>query len=790
MATQHGDFLSQPVTALAGVGPKKAVRLKTLRIETVGDLLHHYPRRYEDRRNARRIADLFPNGSGGFGAADAEDAAGGALGVAGSGASDAPGRSGSAGATDGESVLVRAHVESVSIPPYSARKLTRAPMKVRVGDGSGVMQLIFFNYQYLKNAFETGREYLFYGSVRRESGGLTMVHPDFEPADGKNAASGFGIVPVYGLTAGIVQKYLRGLVRQALDACAYAHGADGADSSLGVGIGGRFGSDGMGTGSADSMEILPESVARQNKLAPAGYALAHIHFPANEQTFRAARYRLVFEELFLLQAGLLRIRKRQARESDGIVFADFPADVFAAVLPFEMTGAQKRATEEIYADMERPVAMHRLLQGDVGSGKTAVAMAACFKAAGSGYQSVLMAPTEILAAQHHAEFSRVLGKASRVGFLAAGLAPKEKSSVKERLKAGEIDILIGTHAVIEQDVAFARLGLVVTDEQHRFGVNQRLRLQEKGAVPDVLVMTATPIPRTLAMILYGDLDVSVLDEMPPGRKPVTTRFVGSEKREPVYDFAEKQMRKGRQVFVVAPQIEEDEFNNNNNNNNETEDRSEAGWGASSANRSEGAPHAPSAALRSAEGLAAELGTRFPAFRVGMLHGAMKQAEKDCVMRDFADKTIDMLVCTVVVEVGINVPNATMMIVENAERFGLAQLHQLRGRVGRGAEKSFCVLISDSRSELARKRGETLEATNDGFRIAEIDLELRGPGDLFGVRQHGLPELKIADLAKHLRVVRIVNREATALFQADPFLDAPENARLRDALDRLGEGHSA
>jgi ATP-dependent DNA helicase RecG len=751
MSAQHGDFLSQPITVLAGVGSKRAVCLKVLGVETVGDLLHHYPRRYEDRRNVRRIADLCPNG--------------------------------------GESILIRARIESVSIPSYSARKHPRAPMKVRAVDGNDAIQLIFFNFQYLKDAFEIGREYLFYGSVRCESGALTMVHPDFELADGKNAGSGFGIVPVYGLTAGIVQKYLRGLVRQALD------------------LVGCLDADSTGASTIDNIEILPDSVARRNRLAPAGYALAHIHFPANEQAFRSAQYRLIFEELFLLQAGLLRLRKRQLRDVDGIAFAEFSVDEFSARLPFAMTDAQKRATGEIFGDMERPVAMHRLLQGDVGSGKTAVAMAACFKAAKSGYQSVLMAPTEILAAQHHVEFARILCREPaqtdcvclHVGFLAAGLPPKEKASVKELLKTGKIDILIGTHAVIEQDVVFARLGLVVTDEQHRFGVNQRLRLQEKGAAPDVLVMTATPIPRTLAMILYGDLDVSVLDEMPPGRKLVTTRFVGSEKRGQVYDFAERQMRKGRQIFVVASQIEEDESGkSNNDDHSETEERGGAGRPKTgmplaaneSASRAGASPYVPETDLRSAEGLAAELRSRFPEFRVGMLHGAMKQAEKDRVMRDFVGKTIDMLICTVVIEVGINVPNATMMIVENAERFGLAQLHQLRGRVGRGADKSFCVLISDSRSELARKRGETLEATNDGFRIAEMDLELRGPGDLFGVRQHGLPELKIADLAKHLRVVRIVNREATALFQDDPLLEAPENARLRGALDRLGEGHSA
>ncbi|MDR1797568.1 MAG: ATP-dependent DNA helicase RecG [Clostridiales Family XIII bacterium] len=690
------------VASLPGVGPKKAAQLQALGITDVGTLLRHFPRRYEDRRKLFSVRELldpaFPDGAPAF---------------------------------------LHVTVTGVTAPPFSRGGRSKIPLRVRAGDATGSLTVLFFGAAYLRNAFEAGASYWLYGPVRRDLAGPVMAHPEFGRLVEGGEESGGGIVPVYGLTAGISQKFLRGLVRHALD--------------------------GWQPDAPGFPEILPPGLLSNNNLAPAGVALPAIHFPKDEHALKSAQYRFVFEELFLLQAGLLWIRGKQGEGAGGIRFPAEPAlAAFEALLPFALTGAQRRAASEVYAGMEGPGAMHRLLQGDVGSGKTAVAMAGCFKAARSGYQSVLMAPTEILAAQHFAEFSRVLAGRARVDFLSSGLTAKEKAAVKERLLAGEVDILVGTHAVLEPDVAFRSLGFVVTDEQHRFGVAQRLRLREKGgaAAPDVLVMSATPIPRTLALILYGDLDVSVLDELPPGRKPVETRFVDSSKRDAAYDFCGKQLAKGRQAYVVAPMIAEGA-------------EEEALLGG-----------APGEGIKTAEGLFAELSQRFCGYRVGLLHGDMKPREKDEVMRAFAAGEIQVLCATVVIEVGVNVPNATVMIVENAERFGLAQLHQLRGRVGRGAAKSYCVLLSDSRSELARKRGETLAATNDGFAIAEMDLELRGPGDFFGVRQHGLPELKIADLAKHLKVVQKVSAEAKALFAEDPGLAAPEHARLRAYLEGL------
>ncbi|MDR1816414.1 MAG: ATP-dependent DNA helicase RecG [Clostridiales Family XIII bacterium] len=699
-----------PLTAFSGVGPKKAEQLAALGITSVETLLRHYPRRYEDRRQVRRVGDVLAGGLG-----------------------------------EGEAVVLRVRVLSVSAPPFSRGGRSRIPLRVRAEDDTGALTLLFFGATWLRNAFSEGADYWVYGPVRRDLSGPVMVHPEFERAEeGKDYG---GIVPVYGLTAGVTQKFLRGLVRQALDG----------------GIG-RL-----------AEEFLPPEIVTRHRLAPPDFALGNIHFPENDGALRSAQYRLVFEELFLLQTGLLWVRRRERGEG-GIAFGRAPSvSEFEDLLPFAMTGAQRRATEEVYADMERPAAMHRLLQGDVGSGKTAVAMAGCCKAARGGHQSVVMAPTEILAAQHFAEFSKTLGEGAglRTGFLASGLAAKEKADVKERLAAGEIDVLVGTHSVLEPDVVFARLGFVVTDEQHRFGVAQRLRLRDKGsgAVPDVLVMSATPIPRTLALILYGDLDVSVIDEMPPGRKPVETRFVDGTKRGAVYDFVEKQLRKGRQAYVVAPMIADADAEEDMPDSRDAPENDNPCGGE---HRS----------LPSAEGLFAELSERFRGFRVGLLHGGMKQREKEAAMLAFVSGETDLLCATVVIEVGVNVPNATVMVVEGAERFGLAQLHQLRGRVGRGAERSYCVLISDSRAELARRRGETLAETNDGFKIAEIDLELRGPGDLFGVRQHGIPELKIADLAKHLKVVQAVSEEAKALFAADPELTAREHAPLRKKLSQL------
>jgi len=677
-----------PVTSLPGIGVKRAETLLKLQIRNIDDLLRHYPRRYEDRRRPEPVLSL----------------------------------------KNGVAALVRVYVRRVINAPAGMRRI---PMKVICGDDSGEVTLLFFNTRWLSRAFAEGQEYWVYGTPRIGLAGFFMAHPDFEAvtqagAEGNVQDAGAGIIPIYPLTAGLTQKYLRAAIRAAMPA------------------------------TENMTEFLPDSLLMKRRLAPLAYALKQIHFPEDEHALNAARYRLVYEEWFLLQAKLLftRFHSRAVSvdKAPRIREEDFCVDDASRLFPYRLTGAQRRVIEEIRMDMTAAAPMHRLLQGDVGSGKTAVAAAAAMFAAGARFQTAVMAPTEILAAQHFMEFERLFHETGvRTALLTSSLSAAQRRDVLEGLKTGEISIVTGTHALIEPGVVFSRLGLVITDEQHRFGVRQRLLLREKGIDPDTLVMTATPIPRTLALMLYADLDVSVLDEMPPGRKPVETRFINSMKRDAAYEFAEREMAAGRQVYVVAPMIDDEE----------TDD-----------------PVQDQDALKSAVRLSDELSARFPLRRVGVLHGRMKGDKKDVTMRAFAAGEIDLLVCTVVIEVGVNVPNATMMIVENSERFGLAQLHQLRGRVGRGAEKSYCVLISDSKSELSVKRGETLSLEHDGFRIAELDLTLRGPGDIFGVRQHGLPELKIADPAKHMDILRKASEDAKELFLRDQGLEAPEHAILR------------
>ncbi|MDR2487294.1 MAG: ATP-dependent DNA helicase RecG, partial [Clostridiales Family XIII bacterium] len=496
-------------------------------------------------------------------------------------------------------------------------------------------------------------------------------------------------------------------------------------------------------------------------LCAIGFALAQIHFPSDREALTRARDRLIFEELFLLQAGLAFLKNEGASEGgedSGIAFgADARPEDFESLLPFDFTGAQRRVVQEVYADMEAARAMNRLIQGDVGSGKTAVAAAAVYKAVRSGCQAALMAPTELLAKQHCAELSHLFGESGVCGvsLLTSGMGAKARGEVLAGLRDGTTGLAVGTHALLQEDVSFARLGLVITDEQHRFGVRQRVGLARKNRDadaprPDVLVMTATPIPRTLAFVLYGDLDISVIDELPPGRKKVVTKAVGSARRGRVYDFVRGEIEGGGQVYVVAPLIEDGEGEL-------------AGM------------------LRSSESLHAELSQRFAGHEVALLHGAMRQDEKDAVMQGFSEGRISVLVSTVVIEVGVNVPNATVMVVENAERFGLAQLHQLRGRVGRGRAQSWCILVSDSESQEARQRMETMEQTDDGFAIAEKDLAMRGPGELFGTRQHGIPSLRIADLSKHVRTAARARDAAAHLLAGDPGLEAPAHYLLRETI---------
>lgn len=620
---------------------------------------------------------------------------------------------------DGDLVCVEAVVGTE--PQLSRIRRGLDLLRFRAVDETGAMQLTFFNQAYLKDQFRKGESYVFYGRAQVKGRFVSMTNPVFDRLADFGRVTG-RIVPVYRLTSGLSQNTVRSAVRQALDLSQ-----------------GRL-PDG-----------LPDCVADEYKLCTARYAYENVHFPADMQALSLARRRLVFEELFVLACalGLLRGGREGAQ---GRVLRGAGLGTFTGSLPFSPTGAQLRAMREAIGDMSSGKLMNRLVQGDVGSGKTLVAAACIWYAAQSGAQSAFMAPTEILAEQHYATLTGFLEPFGiRVAKLTGSMRAAEKRAVLSGLASGEYALCVGTHALLSGGVEFRDLALVVTDEQHRFGVQQRAALAEKGLRPHILVMSATPIPRTLALMIYGDLDVSLIDELPPGRQKVDTFAVDESYRARLGGFIEKLVSEGRQVFVVCPRIEEGE---------------EAGDG-----------------LKSAEEHAEELRQQLPGLRIACIHGKLKAREKDEIMSRFAAGETDVLVSTTVIEVGVDVPNAALMVVENAERFGLSQLHQLRGRVGRGKHKSWCILVSDAKGEEARARLSAMTHISDGFKIAEEDLRLRGPGDFFGSRQHGLPELHIADLGADMNVLKAAQDAAKRLLDSDPRLERPENKRLRS---RAGE----
>jgi len=667
--------LTTPVQDFPGIGPVRARQLAKLGLATVGDLLHYFPRGYEDRRAVSTVA-AAPE--------------------------DAP-------------VCIRAMVAQ---PPQLSRiRKGLELVKVKTVDATGVLNVTYFNQTYLKDALQVGEEYIFFGTAQRQGRSRQMANPVTEPV-GKGNITGC-ILPVYPLTAGISNNRLASLTRKAVEQCA-----------------------------ALVPEELPQEILEEYQLAHSDFSYQNIHFPESFELLELARRRLIFEELFYLSAGLALLKGRRTR-AEGTACPCPSLDPFLKLLPFAPTSAQRRVMEECRADMALPRPMNRLVQGDVGSGKTAVAAAAGWIAVQNGLQAALMAPTEILAQQHYSSLSRLLSPAGvEVGLLTGSMTPKQKKQVRQDLAQGKIQFVVGTHALLSQGVEFARLGLVVADEQHRFGVSQRSALASKGARPHVLVMSATPIPRTLALIVYGDLDVSVIDQLPPGRKPVDTFVIGEDKRARMYHFVRKLVREGRQVYIICPAVEEGE-----------------------------------ADLKAVTTYARQLQTQvFPDLRLGLVHGKLKPKEKEPVMAAFAAGELDVLVSTTVVEVGVDVPNAALIVVENAERFGLSQLHQLRGRVGRGEHQSYCVLVTSSQSPDSRARLKTLASTADGFRIAEEDLKLRGPGDFFGNRQHGLPQLHIADLAGDMGPLRQAQRAAAEVLKRDPDLSRPEHrtvlARVR------------
>ena len=600
--------------------------------------------------------------------------------------------------------------------------------RLKVVDGASAMLVTFFNQGYVRQALHRGEEYILYGRVELLGNHRQMTNPQFEGAERPWACG--RIMPVYPLTAGITNHLLAGLVEKALQ------------------------------GLPPPAETLPHGLRERHRLAPAADCWRSIHFPADEAELDAARRRLAFGGLFYLTLGLALLRERRS-QGRGPAFGERDLEAFYALLPFTLTGAQRRALEESAADLALSRPMNRLVQGDVGSGKTAVAAGCAWLAVRSGWQCAMMAPTEILAEQHCKTLAAMLAPAGiPVGRLTGSMKAAEKRKVLAALASGELPFVVGTHALLSQGVAFRRLGLVITDEQHRFGVEQRSALAAKAGgetdfSPNVLVMSATPIPRTLALIIYGDLDVSVIDELPPGRVPVKTVLVGESKRQRMYGFVRDQVQEGRQVYIVCPAVEENP---------------EGAWD-----------------LKAVTEYARVLGEEvFPDLRVGLVHGRMKAKEKEAAMAAFTAGETHILVSTTVIEVGVDVPNASLIIIENADRYGLSQLHQLRGRVGRGQHQSWCVLVSDNRSPDTRARLKVLTQTNDGFRIAEEDLKLRGPGDFFGARQHGLPALRVADLETDTRVLKEAQEAAAEVLSTDPDLTAPEHRPLLERVRRLFE----
>jgi ATP-dependent DNA helicase RecG len=593
-------------------------------------------------------------------------------------------------------------------------------VKLPVSDETGRLNIVWFNNRFIKNTIKQGDELFFYGKVKLMGRDLIMESPEFEKTASTASVNLLRIVPEYPLTEGLSHKDIRKAVFGALQ-----H------------------TEGKLT------DIFPEDFRKRYQLAEINFCVNNMHFPETMFNMKLAVNRFKFEELFILQSGLIHIKRMNSAEEQGIAFRAYDEREFVNKLPFKLTNAQLKVVDEIFKDMEKNKPMNRLVQGDVGSGKTIVALLAMHKCTRNGYQSLMMVPTEILAEQHYLTFKQLLeGTGIRIELLKGSLTSKEKNAVLQRVLNHEADIIIGTHALIQDKVEFAKVGLVITDEQHRFGVRQRTVLSDKGSNPDILVMTATPIPRTLTLILYGDLDVSVIDELPPGRKKIETYFIDSSKKERFYNFVKKELDQGRQAYFVCPLVEESEKLD----------------------------------LNSATKYRDELQNKyFKNYKVGLLHGKMKADEKNQVMEDMRLGKIHILVATTVIEVGVNIPNATIMAIENADRFGLAQLHQLRGRVGRGEHQSYCILVSDSDSKIAIERLKYMTKSENGFDIAEKDLELRGAGEVLGQKQHGLPELKIADILNDTSLLK-QSRDAVEYLYDSGKLNEPEYQRMKKELD--------
>ncbi len=693
--------LDSPVTIVRGVSEAVAAKLKKLGVQTVRDLLYFFPHRHLDYSSLKTIAELRP----------------------------------------GEEQTVIANVWEAKETRPGGRKSTEAI----VGDSSGNLRVIWFNQPYLARTLRTNSRIVLSGRVSVFRGQAVFQSPEWEFEEKQDTVHTGRLVPVYPLTQGLRPRQVRKLMKEFIDLWA-----------------------------PQLADFLPGTLKQRLGLLNLPAAVSQAHYPDDAAMKDRARVRLAFDELFLLQLGVMS-KKRQWQEARPGTAFDTGVPVlekFLQSLPYTLTGAQSRVLKEILADLARPLPMSRLLQGEVGSGKTVIATAALLTAVANGCQAAFMAPTEILAEQHFLTltgllrnlgqeegegnartYTGILDRPVTVALLIGDIKQKGKKGLRQQIENGEVDLVIGTHALVQKDVGFAKLGFAVVDEQHRFGVEQRAALRDKGFNPHMLVMTATPIPRTLALTLYGDLDLSVIDELPPGRQSIKTKWLKPNQREAAYGFVRKQVTEGRQAFILCPLVEESDA------------------------------VMAQAAVAEHERLSREV---FPDLRLGLLHGRMKAAEKDEVMAAFRAGKLDILVSTPVIEVGIDIPNATVMLIESADRFGLSQLHQFRGRVGRGEHQSYCMLLSENPSEVGRARLDIIETTEDGFRLAEEDLRLRGPGEFFGTRQSGLPDLRMAKISD-VGLLEQARDEATRLFREDPELEEGENRALRAEMVRVWRG---
>ncbi len=665
----------ESINSLNGVGEQRAKLFAKKGIKTVEDLLYYFPRGHEDRTKFSEVADC----------------------------------------PVGEFVCVKGKVYS---PVKEARiRKNFTVYSMVIFDDSGAMTVVWYNNRFVKNAFLTGDEVLFYGKVGLAGRKKELQNPVYEKV-GKERFIG-KIVPIYPLSGNLTQKFIQSMMEQALKTC------------------------------GELEEYIPTEIRKKYNIAEINFAMQNIHFPQSFESYEIARRRFIFEELLILQLALFS-RRANIEKTVRTPFKNTECvREFVDGLPYQLTSAQKRVIAEMCEDFKTETPMNRLVQGDVGSGKTVIAAAGMYIAVQNGYQSAIMAPTEILANQHFETFSQFF-EGTDIKIVLLTKSTKNKKTIYEKIANGEYDIVVGTNAIIQKDVSYKNLGFVVADEQHRFGVSQRAELVLKGENPNTLIMTATPIPRTLSLILYGDLDVSVIDELPPGRKPVSTYAVGEDMRKRIYAFLDKHIKNGSQAYVVCPLIEESEKTD----------------------------------LANAEGIYKKLMAIFPQYKIGLMHGKMKPQDKENIMHDFAENRINILVSTTVIEVGVNVPNSNIMVIENAERFGLSTLHQLRGRVGRGQEQAYCIMFANSGSEITKNRMKTLCESNDGFYISEQDLKLRGPGDFFGTRQHGLPDLKVANLFTDVKILEYAQKAAKEISDGKYKMTATEFFKLQKKTEKV------